>query len=231
MKGIMMSAINVFALSTDAKRQTRRMKKLKRINEKPNGYRLIDVITFPTINPDTQQHGTYAYFNIEGSIKQRIIKCPWDIKEILWIQEPWELIDDYSIDIDNKNTIRVQYTTDNISRIVFNSVRYYDLKIMRSKGHKPSMFMPLEVVRTWIQILNISIKRANEISIEDISKEGIRIHKTNMTAYITDPTDKTRRFQSPAWAWSYLWDSINGKGSLAKNPWVWVLDFKQVKKP
>jgi hypothetical protein len=95
------------------------------------------------------------------------------------------------------------------------------------------MFMPLEVVRTWLQITNIGIQRLNDITIEEISKEGIKIGK-DMISHITEPQFEKfdyRKYTTPRFAWHSLWEGIHGKGSLAKNPWVWVLDFKKIEKP
>jgi len=77
---------------------------------------------------------------------------------------------------------------------------------------RPSIFMPREACRIKLLVKNVRVERLNDITNEDAIAEGIDM---NNTACI-----------EPMNAFAILWESINGKGSWANNPWVWVIEFE-----
>ncbi len=98
---------------------------------------------------------------------------------------------------------------------------------------KPSIFMPKEACRIKLQITNIRVERLHEImkdeNIEDIAAEGIP--KSPFMTYDTDEEGNILKdFNTYEFQEEYinLWESINGKGSWDKNPWVWVIEFKKL---
>ena len=77
---------------------------------------------------------------------------------------------------------------------------------------KPSIFMPRTAARIQLEITNIRIERLNDISEEDATKELV------CSGYIPAVDE-----------YKELWESINGIGSWALNPFVWVIEFKVIK--
>ena len=74
---------------------------------------------------------------------------------------------------------------------------------------RPSIHMPRWASRITLEITSV---RLQDISEADAIAEGV----------YTDPA-------SPAYdAYAQLWDEINGPGSWAANPWVWVLEFCRI---
>ena len=59
-------------------------------------------------------------------------------------------------------------------------------------------------------------ERLNDISISDAIAEGY-------DGSLDDPIDPSVKW------YSRLWESINGDGSWGTNPFVWVVEFKQLK--
>lgn len=57
------------------------------------------------------------------------------------------------------------------------------------------------------------VERLQDISEADAVSEGVDCIKAQT------PTERD--------AYRYLWDDINGTGSWAANPWVWVVEFKR----
>lgn len=90
---------------------------------------------------------------------------------------------------------------------------------------KPSIFMRRNASRITLEITDVRVERVQSITEEDAIKEGISKLLTGgfpwpPGRHCTVPLDHATT------AYQLLWDSINGKGSWAKNPWVWVITFK-----
>jgi hypothetical protein len=79
---------------------------------------------------------------------------------------------------------------------------------------RPSIFMPRWASRILLEITAIRVERLQDISEADARAEGIA------------------KNQCPDWHalmdYQVLWESINGPGSWAANPWVWVVEFRRV---
>jgi hypothetical protein len=83
---------------------------------------------------------------------------------------------------------------------------------------RPSIFMPRWASRIQLEVLGIRVQRLQEISEEDALAEGVY-------------GDESPYGQAtPIMCFKAGWDKINGKrGSWESNPWVWVVEFKQIK--
>jgi hypothetical protein len=80
---------------------------------------------------------------------------------------------------------------------------------------KPSIFMPRKASRINLEIVSVSVERLCEISTADAGAEGC--NEPNPDGY-----------NHAGFQYKKLWENINGKGSWAKNPWVWVIEFKRI---
>jgi len=82
---------------------------------------------------------------------------------------------------------------------------------------RPAIFMPRAASRIRLRITGARAERLNNITLGDICKEGL-------ARSIYDFRPATDGFR----VWKELWESINGAGSYDANPWVWVVELKQV---
>ena len=85
--------------------------------------------------------------------------------------------------------------------------------------YRHARFMPRWASRITLEITDVRVERLNDISEEDAMAEGCEpvlwdCNDNHTTDYI--------------YGFSELWESINGKGSWDKNPWVWVVAFKRI---
>ena len=87
---------------------------------------------------------------------------------------------------------------------------------------KPSIFCRREYSRITLEIVSVRVERLKDISENDAYAEGIS------TDSRLEPMRAGASFRSAKLAYKSLWESINGKGSWAKNPWVWVIEFKKL---
>ena len=138
------------------------------------------------------------------------VDCPHgDIGDRLWVREnlvfpryydntkPSEVPDD----------VRIFYPADD-------SFRDEIITVGEAGKTRPGIFMPRWASRITLEITAVRVERLNEISPYDAEREGINCHGMPLVR------NAQQKF-------SKLWESINGAGSWALNPWVWVVEFKK----
>lgn len=81
---------------------------------------------------------------------------------------------------------------------------------------KPSIFMPRSASRITLEVVSVRVERLQDISATDALAEGCS-DSGMMDRGVDIVSDYAR-----------LWESINGDGSWAKNPWIWVIEFKRL---
>jgi hypothetical protein len=86
---------------------------------------------------------------------------------------------------------------------------------------KPSIHMPRWVSRLSLEVTGIRVERLQDIIESDAEAEGV-----DFLRHIPD-ADETL---SAKVLYEILWESINGAGSWAANPWVWVVEFRRLDK-
>jgi hypothetical protein len=86
------------------------------------------------------------------------------------------------------------------------------------KKWSPSIHMPRHASRITLEITGVRVERLQDISPDDCIAEG---------AWPIAQRELGRGHEAVA-AFRDLWESINGPGSWAANPWVWVLEFRLV---
>lgn len=91
---------------------------------------------------------------------------------------------------------------------------------------KPSIHMRRRDSRILLEITAVRVERLQDISEEQARSEGVK----------GEPCDHARQACADIGCWGdtakgafgFLWESLNGSGSWAANPWVWVVEFKRV---
>ena len=110
------------------------------------------------------------------------------------------------------------------------------------KGFKNKMFVKAEFMTNRIRIKDIRIERLQDISEEDVYREGFRKEAINngwgnaawhweaMLTYMDNlGRYKDIRSGKPKEAFSFLIDKISGNGTWEDNPWVFVYEFELIK--
>ena len=153
--------------------------------------------------------------------------------ELLWVRETWQgpLIDE---ELDDE----FRQSPDYFKKPAFCAYRATDtLDAINADGEelgwRPSIHMPRWASRIQLEVTGVRVERLQEISEADALAEGIEPipytgenggpnrFSINMGGYwLNSPT--------AAGAYRMLWETINGDGSRAANPWVWVVEFKRV---
>jgi hypothetical protein len=134
---------------------------------------------------------------------------PYRPGDILWVRETWGEKDDY-----------YYYRAD----------EDFDTPILR---WKPSIFMPREAARLFLEVKAVRIERLQDITEEDSKAEGVERKLIQYKGAFVGFTTYKQSF-------SMLWDRLNAKSkhvdaekkpvcSWESNPWVWVCKFERVK--
>lgn len=116
-----------------------------------------------------------------------------------------------------------------------------------SAGWNNKMFVRAALMLNRIRITNIKVERLQDISEEDCIKEGVQCLDTpDGKKYVAGGFNVPARdrklliegkaklagdssFDSGREAFAYLIDHISGKGTWARNPWVFAYEFKLLK--
>lgn len=146
------------------------------------------------------------------------VRCPYGQPgDRLWVREAWTHCDrcgrtDYQADVNKPR-----------------NCRHCDASL---GNWKPSIHMFREASRITLEIISIRAERLNDISEEDAKAEGIHKIAHGRSGYYYSAFNKEpdpKNWCHPCSAYKELWESINGRGSWDLNPWVWVVEFKEVK--
>jgi len=82
-----------------------------------------------------------------------------------------------------------------------------------------------------LELTGVRVERLHDISNADIIGEGIQPigdEKVVASGHRTQVGKLDGRYSTLRQLWSELWMQINGPGSWAANPWVWVIEFKRI---
>lgn len=96
--------------------------------------------------------------------------------------------------------------------------------ILKYRWH-PSIHMPKEAARLFLQVKNVRVER-----LQDIDSEGIRAEGLNtLAAHVGDMEILLQEF-------ARLWDSTIKPSDMTlygwdANPWVWVIEYERCEKP
>jgi hypothetical protein len=142
--------------------------------------------------------------------------CPYGgVGDVLWVRETWA-------------PLFVEHGATAYKASVLN-LNGINIKEHIVEGRwRPSIHMPKSRARIWLQITSIKVERLQDISEDDAIAEGIDGAEDRMG--YKDYLDQNSATFHPKLSFESLWESINGAESWDSNPWVWVIEFKQIKK-
>lgn len=141
---------------------------------------------------------------LHSSTLARAIRCPYGKPgDRLWVRETFEKIEGQTqpwIETDYRAT----YT---------HGDRMGD-HLGLKKRWTPAIHMPRAASRITLEVTSVRVERLGEISEADARAEGFELGAPPCT-------------DAPLRWYRNLWESINGPGSWAANPWVWVIEFRR----
>lgn len=191
----------VRAILAGNKLQTRRMKALEYFSRPEN-------------DPDgwwcARISDGFAYMVYKQSPHERAVRCPYGQPgDRLWVRETWAFgIHAMAARRDDEGPF--VYAADGTAQ-----GRLGD-------RWRPSIHMPRSACRLVVEITGMRVERLQAISEADACTEGIP--SQGLQFYDGRPATAKDAFES-------MWGEINGPASWQANPWVWVIEFRELHRP
>lgn len=227
---ILMSTMMVQAILQGRKTKTRRLRGLDEVNKEPVKVEFIRFQEYP-------DSSLRAIFQHEDSDEPGSVKCPYGKPgDVLWVRETWwsgYVLDENDCIPDNTLTYWYKADTNDARPGDMSDERCYHLWGNNKEcwpKWKPSIHMPKESARVWLEVTDVRVERLQDITEEDAKAEGVKSFRPvpgdgpAETLYYHYTKDKWG--PSPKHSFETLWRKINDEESWNKNPWVWVIAFK-----
>lgn len=139
----------------------------------------------------------------------------------LWGRESWDFLPD------GQSTAMIRYWADG-SVEKRTPPAGYNPVVYGTERRRPSIHMRRWASRITLEITSVRVERLNEISETDAMAEGVEdgesLGMPGWKSYLHGNFVCTW----PSASFASLWESIHGRGSWARNEWVWVVGFKRV---
>jgi len=149
----------------------------------------------------------------------KTISCPYGQPgDRLWVRETWA--QNWNQLSDTRMDLSYVYRADGETRALDNGTEL---------PWRPSIHMTRAASRIDLEVTGIRVERLQDIGEEDAKAEGCE--RAAETTYDDDRLNAECGYFPPssyAHGYRLLWQSINGAGSWAANPWVWVVEFRRV---
>lgn len=190
---------------------------------------------YVTDSTEKKNVGCFGFGIDEYSGSVQYAKQPYHPGDILYVRETWQCwrAHRYEATADIRfraggDDVRLQFangSTDSIDRYDFDT--FVHKWFSHNREWKPSLFMPKEAARIWLKVTNVRVERLQEITIDEIRREGL------------EPRFKVKdKFSGDIARGRFLelWNSTIKKSDLDRygwdvNPFVWVVSFERCEKP
>jgi hypothetical protein len=139
-------------------------------------------------------------------------RCPYGVPgDRLYVKEAWRTTAEYNDrkprDLPDDAPIEYLEATD------------YEVKWLTGR-YRHARFMMRWMSRIALEVTDVRVERLQEISEADAKAEGVQPYRL--------PVHPARESLRHVGGYEQIWDSINGPGSWAANPWVWVVCFRRL---
>lgn len=155
---------------------------------------------------------------------EKFFKPPYQPGDILYIRETWERFECWNCDGDERGNCPKEPKKSVLDKTCGCYMYRATDEISGDAKWHPSIHMPKEAARIWLEVTNVRVERLWEISADGIRNEGLSsaaVHCGDMEIALKE--------------WEKLWNSIIPKKDIDRygwqaNPWVWVIEFERCKK-
>jgi hypothetical protein len=217
---ILFSAPMVRAILDDRKTQTRRV-----VKPQPDATNGLYIQPMHGRSPDGVAFGDPRMWRVVGEdypdSEKDDVCCPYVTGDRLWVRETF--------------CIGYEHAPGQFTAIPFSGCEAHRRAFYRAtdpdaadgpqRPWRPSIHMPRWASRITLEITDVCVERLQEITPTDAHAEGMQYDAVERVWHIEGqhgPANSARD------AFACLFESINGKGTWKKNPWVWAVTFRRV---
>lgn len=154
---------------------------------------------------------------------------PYQPGDILYIRETWERFECRNCDGDERGNCPKEPKKSVLDKTCGCYMYRATDEISGDAKWHPSIHMPKEAARIWLEVTNVRVERLRDITGLSVQKEGIEVEPNECAGKFDFVSELFLLFQR-------LWDSTIKKSDLDRygwqaNPWVWVVEFERCKRP
>lgn len=154
---------------------------------------------------------------------------PYQPGDILYIRETWERFECRNCDGDERGNCPKEPKKSVLDKTCGCYMYRATDEISGDAKWHPSIHMPKEAARIWLEVTNVRVERLRDITGLSVQKEGIEVEPNECAGKFDFVSELFLLFQR-------LWDSTIKKSDLDcygwdANPWVWVIEFERCENP
>lgn len=149
-------------------------------------------------------------------------RAPYQPGDILYVRETWERFECWNCDGDERGNCPKEPKKSVLDKTCGCYMYRATDEISGDAKWHPSIHMPKEAARIWLKVTNVRVERLQDISGEDLIKEGIDFFQSN---YVRVAFNEFKN----------IWNSTIKKSDIDRygwdaSPWVWVIEFERCEK-
>jgi hypothetical protein len=190
-------------------------------------------LSFVTDSTEKKEMGCFGFGIGEYGGSIQYAKAPYQPGDILYVRETWHK---YTKRIGKGESCRL--------------AEFYGYKASVANSEdaeepwKPSIHMPKEAARIWLNVTNVRVERLQEMKPVDVIKEGaypdcwdcLNTYGESGSQCCYGTEEQCSQCNEVMMEWEKLWTSTIKKSDLDRygwdaNPWVWVIEFERCEKP
>lgn len=160
---------------------------------------------------------------------EKFFKLPCEPGDILYVRETWERFECCNCEGDDNGNCPKNPQESVLNRTCGCYMYRATDEISGDAKWHPSIHMPKEAARIWLQVTDVRVERLQDITPDAIKNEGIILNPKEYVGKFDYTSELYFLFQR-------LWDSTIKKPDLDRygwdaSPWVWVIEFERCEKP
>lgn len=160
---------------------------------------------------------------------EKFFKPPYQPGDILYIRETWERFECWNCDGDERGNCPKEPKKSVLDKTCGCYMYRATDEISGDAKWHPSIHMPKEAARIWLEVTNVRVERLRDITGLSVQKEGIEVEPNECAGKFDFVSELFLLFQR-------LWDSTIKKSDLDRygwdaNPYVFVIEFVKIDKP